>query len=1617
MSHRMLTSRISFVAALSLAVLTIFSPFSTSSAAAAVGHTEVIGADQAADARKPLPLVSGKRLHDVARPASVIRIKVRREPISKKSGQTAKVPAVTPTTPFTECPPVGLDTSCEILVQITDDANNILGDPSQGPFDGSDDTLIGVLNSSSDMISSIQLSSNTDLFGFDGDGLCTQSPQPSGCPFGPTGYEGPGTSFSDITPDQTGGVVDFTPGLAPGQTAYFSLEEPLSATTVTAGGPSAGEQGGPVNLSENPTTCSSARPVNCATGVFWHQFTDVAVPGRGVALNFSRTYSSSQAAVEGPLGFGWTDSYNMSLATDASGDATITQEDGSTVTFLSNGAGGFTAPPRVLATLTGNADGSFTFIRDRGQAQYNFSASGQLTSEVDNNGYQTQLTYNGSGQLTTVTDSAGRTLTFTYTGSQIATVTDPMGRTTSYSYDASGNLVSATDPMGRTWSFTYDANHLLLTMTDPRGGVATNTYNSSSQITSQVDPAGRTTIWSYSGDPTTTAGGTTTMTDPDGNVTTYNYSNLELMSVTHAAGTSIVATTGYTYDPATLGVTSVTDPNGNVTTNTYDSNGNLLSTTDPLGNTTTYSYNSVNEIVTKTSPLGETTSYNYDGNGNLLTVTDPLGNTTTYAYGDTSHPGDITSVTDPDGNVISYTYDSAGDVASVSVSPATGVTDTTTYAYDADGERTCEASPNATNAKVSCPPASGPAVADTTATTYNADGEITSVIDPDGHTTSYVYDADGNQTQVTDPAGNVTSYTYDADNEPTKITRPDGSAVSSSYGADGNLTSQTDAAGDTTHYAYDALNGVVSTTDPLGRTTSYGYDTDGNRTTLTDPSGRVTTYSYDVANELAGITYSDGTTPTVSYTYDADGQRSSMTDGTGTTSYTYDEDERLASVTNGAGATVSCSYDPAGLLTSLSYPNGQTVTRSFNGAGQLTSVSDWLGNTTNFRYDADGNLTTEAYPNGVSAVSTFDSADQLMTIADKTTSATLASFSYTRNSLGQVTSAVQGGTLQGTQDYSYTQLSQLASDSSGSYGYDPAGNLTQLPRGITQTYDAASELSSTTGPAAVRAPVTDQVASANETTKGATITAPAVTTKSASELILAFISAAGPASKSQSITAVTGGGLAWSLAVRSDGKQGTAEVWQAHATKLLTAVKIAATLKDKGYDGSITIATFTGAGTKTGAHATASGATGAPAVSVTTTGPDSLAWAVGEDPSHATARTAAAGQSIVHQYLDTKGISTDWAQKTTAIPAAATVVKVADTAPITDKWNMAAVEITAAAPGSQKTTYGYDKDGNRTSITPAGKPATALTYDQANRLIAYGTTASYAYNGDGLRMSKTVNGTTSAFTWDQSGSMPLVLAAGSSYYVYGPTGKPIEQISGNTATYLLQDQQGSTRLLTNSTGSVVGTYAYGTYGTTISHTGSATTALQYDGQYADAESGFQYLRARYYDSAAGQFLSVDPAVELTASPYGYAAGNPVNAMDPAGLSWWNPTTWSPTVRSVVGAAATVVGLGLSAVALVVAAPVAVGIAIGVAGVGLATLGAYTACGGGQLSTFDCRISLVALALAFPPFLVDGLGGAVLGAVLGGVTSGVQLIYDSAKSIYEGIRSAGSPISAGTRLDC
>ena len=137
-----------------------------------------------------------------------------------------------------------------------------------------------------------------------------------------------------------------------------------------------------------------------------------------------------------------------------------------------------------------------------------------------------------------------------------------------------------------------------------------------------------------------------------------------------------------------------------------------------------------------------------------------------------------------------------------------------------------------------------------------------------------------------------------------------------------------------------------------------------------------------------------------------------------------------------------------------------------------------------------------------------------------------------------------------------------------------------------------------------------------------------------------------------------------------------------------------------------------------------------------------------------------------------------------------------------------------------------------------------------------------------------------------SEELPLLLYDGTNDYIYGPSNLPIEQINNSTGAvlYLHHDQQGSTRLLTSSTGTKEATFTYGPYGGVTGSTGTATTPLGYDGEYTSSDTGLIYLRARAYDPTTAQFLSVDPLVAATRTHYTYAGDNPLNRRDPRGLA-------------------------------------------------------------------------------------------------------------------------------------
>jgi RHS repeat-associated protein len=820
-------------------------------------------------------------------------------------------------------------------------------------------------------------------------------------------------------------------------------------------------------------------PVDTASGNFWHSFTDINIPGRSYPLAFSRTYNSQSSISNSPIGYGWQMNYGASLNVSGS-TATITQANGSQVTFTQSGSNWVPSAPRFIATLTQNADLSWTFVlfnRDT----YKFNSSGQLISQTDLNSYATTFSYT-AGKLTGVTDPGGRTLAIGWTGSNVTSVTDSNvtpNRVVSFQYnDVSGNLTDAFDVAGGHWQFTYDAGHRMLTMKDPKCFAtpncpgAQNNYDASGRVTWQKDQLNRQTSFDYTSIPRATK-----VTDPKGNVEVIYYTQGLKTAVTKGYGTPQAATWRYLYDAYSLALVRVVDPNGNRTSYNVDSNGNVLSITDALGRQTVKTYNAFNQVLTDKDGNGVTTTSTYDSRGNLTNVSRPLTGTsqtqtTTYNYADVAHPGDVTSMVDADNKTWVYGYDGNG----YRNSAKDPLGNQATFVFNGDGWKTSSVTPKGNVGGCGC------TAQYTTTYGYNPFGQLTTTSDPLSHGSIRHYDADQNLDSLTDANGNVTTYVYDLANQQTQIKRADTpqTIFTTDYNPDGTVLAQKDGKNNAiVTYGYDALARVTSTTDGLGNATSFSYDGAGNRLTKQDPGGNCsltpgtncTRFTYDAANQLKTISYSDGVTPNVTnIAYDSVGQRTGMTDGTGTSAWVWDSLYRLKSYTNGAGAQLQYAYNLRNLPTTITYPGSLNLTRAYDDAGRLTSVQDWLSNTSSFGYDPNSNLTTETLPaaTGVVDTFTFDNADRLMTISDTKGATTLFSATYNRDNANQLTS--DSSVPSATGAYKYTSLNQLCYAGSSSatactappsgataYAYDAADNLTQM--GTTQqVFNAADQL-------------------------------------------------------------------------------------------------------------------------------------------------------------------------------------------------------------------------------------------------------------------------------------------------------------------------------------------------------------------------------------------------------------------------------------------------------------------------------------------------------------------------------------------------------------------------------
>jgi len=911
------------------------------------------------------------------------------------------------------------------------------------------------------------------------------------------------------------------------------------------------------------------------------------------------------------------------------------------------------------------------------------------------------------------------------------------------------------------------------------------------------------------------------------------------------------------------------------------------------------------------------TTLAYDSSGQLHTITDPAGRTYTLTW----TGAHITELADSAGRVVTYSYDGSDDltdvygVGTVRSGGTAQDNDHTQYAYTSAHLMT----------SVRTPDNYGGAASAVTSMTYDGSERVTAQTDANGHTTTFTYGPGGGlsagQTLTTDPSGHEAldtyanglltsetkgygtssagtwSYTYD----PVTLgisteTDPDGNLTTYTYDDHGNVTSKSNGLGVTTNYLYDGSDDLVETIDGNGVATVNQYDQSGHIPSgaagVADLTSTTVTQANNVIESTTG-NFGPAPTRTTNYYYDdaahpGDQTRVADPDGN-TTTATYDAYGGVTSITDAAGnktlygyktgtgwltSQVSPAGTAAGVATSCTPPATGCTTYGYDAYGDLTTTTDPLGDVTTATFDADGNKTSDTDANANPTTYTYDAADELVktTAADGTVTAT----DY--NPDGTVADTADG--LNHKTSYGYDGQGRLTSrtdpdNRTTTSALDPAGLLTKVTdpaaRTTTLGYDAAGELTSVSYSDGVTPAVTygydpdGQKVSMTDGTGTTTWTydvfgeITAKTTGAGTTVSYGYDNAGNQ-------TSITYPGQATAVSQNFDTDNRLASVtdWNGNKTSF-------------GYtpDGQLATTSYPDGDKVTDGYDTADTLTSTSVASASAT---IATFGYGRDAAGQVSSASSSAGAHSYTYTAREQLASDTSGSTVnsfAYDAANNPVTVGTS---TQTFDAAGQLKTAGA-----TTFGFDAEGERTAETPASGTATSYAYDQAGGLTSVtgpDGSGSYAYDGDGLRTSKTVSGITTTFVWDDA-STPDLLSDGTTSYLYGPDGLPVEQTSSSGSDWFVHDQVGSTVLLLGTAGNVAGGYAYTPYGL-AAHSGTDTTALQYTGQYTDSESGLVYLRARYYDPATAQFLTVDPLIDITHTPYTYVDDSPLDTSDPSG---------------------------------------------------------------------------------------------------------------------------------------
>ncbi len=1182
--------------------------------------------------------------------------------------------------------------------------------------------------------------------------------------------------------------------------------------------------------------------VNSVSGNFYYEEVDASLPGIELPFVFRRSYNSRAVSIDSfgnelnlPLGSGWSHSYNIQLRVNAlKTHAEVIWDDGRRDRFEKNGGQWQAVSPGNFTELNEGSSDYAWRLKTEDQTEYRFDAALHLTEIRARTGHAVQLEYQGNN-LVRIVDTANRAITLSYTDDLLVQVDLPPSRNFRFEYTNDGYLSKVWDMRGNYHRYLYRSHDGYMMLAE--------IYRANIPPESSARPELQ-----------------------------IIYNDECRVTEQHTAHTLLVGSPGYLFNWLTARTLVYNSPTAQGATFNWNEYGQVTKITPhnfPVGSeeNITYAASQGPKAVlpqTRQDLLGHSYSFAYndaDSPNNASSIT--LHSDETYDF-DFDSTNDLVSLLTPEGLNTNYVRNTFGKPDRVDITgpgiPATIRTDIT---YQLSGTYKGQASQVADSGNTEFQIVSRTVDGQPTEVRHYTSGSTYL-------TTRYLYDGAGRLVSTQDHMGTYTCFYYDDNDNLTDVVS---GLTSSCSMAPASISVRH------THHEYDAENRTESVTQGYGgsesQTVNYHYNESGVIEQI-DSSNRAVQYFYD--NDLRLYKTLDVVTDREDWFYQlAGGTLEIVNENANQSQNTLSRIERREYDANGNLVNVSscAAIDQPDVSSSDCTSDDRRVHIQYDDRERVTQVLESLEldgwnptaqRATDYVYTDGGRTVTVTHKSGGGVndgaqnkkIMESDAAGRLIRVTDFD-----GSVGYTAqaeyDSRGRVTKIIDPANLETT--YSYDRMGRPSSqtDLRGRVEWiydDNAGKVTrEEPDGSTvvDTYDRLGQLSH------------------RVTSDGNTFSF--------------FYDSRGRLYKEL-----------W------DGPGGTGEriydynvfgelmsVDEPSGMTVSYARSTAGRINYKSYAGINIGYTYDAFGNIT-AMDTPAGDFNFAYQSFTHAldsiqYPNSVTTSYQRNPLGELENLASSHASLGNflQY----GITLDAVGRRKNIQV---------TQPIAPQFS------------GQNLIFNYQTDGlldklgdlpvnydERGNITALPSPvAGSFVYDVLNRLTRVDATQ-HRYDADRNRIETVRKGVTTRYLLDMEPGLPDVVATmdgtnqAQEIFIHGPGGL-LAAKEGGTYRFVHQDFNHNVVALTDSSGSIAGSFAYTPYGVRTGAQGESDFPFQFAGgvgTVTDPE-GIIQMRARYYHPGIRQFTSADLVPGVFERPqslgrYGYVEGSIFDSVDPSGL--------------------------------------------------------------------------------------------------------------------------------------